>query len=49
MAMNAATRIANDDVFCEADAVMDRIKKELGVVLRYPTYRKGLRAIAAAA
>ena len=27
----------------------DRIKKELGVVLRYPTYREGLRAIAAAA
>ncbi len=26
----------------------DRIKKELGVVLRYPTYREGLRAIAAA-
>lgn len=25
----------------------DRIKKELGVVLRYPTYRDGLRAIAA--
>jgi nucleoside-diphosphate-sugar epimerase len=25
----------------------DRIKKELGVVLRYPTYREGLRAIAA--
>jgi len=28
MPMNAATRIANDDVFCEADAVMDRIKKQ---------------------
>jgi nucleoside-diphosphate-sugar epimerase len=27
----------------------DRIKRELGVVLRYPTYREGLRAIAAAA
>jgi hypothetical protein len=27
--MNAAARIANDDVFCEADAVMDRIKKQL--------------------
>jgi hypothetical protein len=27
--MNAATRIATDDVFCEADAVMDRIKKQL--------------------
>jgi nucleoside-diphosphate-sugar epimerase len=27
----------------------DRIKSELGVVLRYPTYREGLRAIAAAA
>jgi len=27
----------------------DRIKNELGVVLRYPTYREGLRAIAAAA
>jgi nucleoside-diphosphate-sugar epimerase len=26
----------------------DRIKKELGVVLRYPTYREGLRAVAAA-
>ena len=26
----------------------DRIKNELGVVLRYPTYREGLRAIAAA-
>jgi len=26
----------------------DRIKSELGVVLRYPTYREGLRAIAAA-
>ena len=26
----------------------DRIKRELGVVLRYPTYREGLRAIAAA-
>ena len=26
----------------------DRIKDELGVVLRYPTYREGLRAIAAA-
>jgi nucleoside-diphosphate-sugar epimerase len=25
----------------------DRIKRELGVVLRYPTYREGLRAIAA--
>ena len=25
----------------------DRIKKELGVMLRYPTYREGLRAIAA--
>lgn len=29
MPMNAAIRIANDDVFCEADAVMDRIKKQL--------------------
>lgn len=27
--MNAAKRIANDGVFCEADAVMDRIKKQL--------------------
>jgi hypothetical protein len=27
--MNAARTIANDDVFCEADAVMDRIKKQL--------------------
>jgi nucleoside-diphosphate-sugar epimerase len=27
----------------------DRIKNELGVVLRYPTYREGIRAIAAAA
>jgi nucleoside-diphosphate-sugar epimerase len=27
----------------------DRIKNELGVMLRYPTYREGLRAIAAAA
>ena len=27
----------------------DRLKQELGVVLRYPTYREGLRAIAAAA
>lgn len=27
----------------------DRIKNELGVVLRYPTYREGLRAIAARA
>ena len=27
----------------------DRIKHELGVMLRYPTYREGLRAIAAAA
>jgi nucleoside-diphosphate-sugar epimerase len=27
----------------------DKIKNELGVVLRYPTYREGLRAIAAAA
>ena len=27
----------------------DRIKNELGVVLRYPTYREGLRAIAAMA
>ena len=26
----------------------DRIKSELGVVLRYPTYREGLRAIASA-
>ena len=26
----------------------DRIKTELGVVLRYPTYREGLRAILAA-
>lgn len=26
----------------------DRIKRDLGVVLRYPTYREGLRAIAAA-
>ncbi len=26
----------------------DRLKRELGVVLRYPTYREGLRAIAAA-
>jgi nucleoside-diphosphate-sugar epimerase len=26
----------------------DRIKSELGVVLRYPTYREGLRALAAA-
>jgi nucleoside-diphosphate-sugar epimerase len=26
----------------------DRIKNELGVILRYPTYREGLRAIAAA-
>ena len=26
----------------------DRIKNELGVVLRYPTYREGLRALAAA-
>ena len=25
----------------------DRLKRELGVVLRYPTYREGLRAIAA--
>jgi hypothetical protein len=25
----------------------DRIKRELGVHLRYPTYREGLRAIAA--
>jgi len=25
----------------------DRIKNQLGVVLRYPTYREGLRAIAA--
>ena len=24
----------------------DRIKTELGVVLRYPTYREGLRALA---
>ena len=24
----------------------DRLKRELGVVLRYPTYREGLRAIA---
>jgi len=24
----------------------DRIKQELGVALRYPTYREGLRAIA---
>jgi hypothetical protein len=23
----------------------DRIKRELGVTLRYPTYREGLRAI----
>jgi hypothetical protein len=23
----------------------ERIKRELGVVLRYPTYREGLRAI----
>jgi len=29
MAMNAAPRVANDDVFCEADAVMDRIKEQL--------------------
>jgi hypothetical protein len=29
MAINAATRVANDDVFCEADAIMDRIKKQL--------------------
>jgi hypothetical protein len=27
----------------------DKIKRELGVVLRYPTYREGLKAIAAAA
>ena len=27
----------------------DRLKRELGVVLRHPTYREGLRAIAAAA
>ena len=26
----------------------ERIKRDLGVVLRYPTYREGLRAIAAA-
>jgi hypothetical protein len=26
----------------------DRLKRDLGVVLRYPTYREGLRAIAAA-
>ena len=26
----------------------DKIKNELGVVLRYPTYKEGLRAIAAA-
>jgi nucleoside-diphosphate-sugar epimerase len=26
----------------------DRLKRELGVILRYPTYREGLRAIAAA-
>jgi hypothetical protein len=25
----------------------DRIKRELGVALRYPTYREGLRAILA--
>jgi hypothetical protein len=25
----------------------DRIKKELGVTLRYPTYREGLQAISA--
>jgi nucleoside-diphosphate-sugar epimerase len=25
----------------------ERIKRELGVVLRYPTYREGLKAIAA--
>jgi hypothetical protein len=25
----------------------DKIKNELGVVLRYPTYKEGLRAIAA--
>jgi len=25
----------------------DRLKRELGVTLRYPTYREGLRAIAA--
>jgi len=25
----------------------DRLKRELGVVLRYPTYREGLSAIAA--
>ena len=24
----------------------DRLKRELGVTLRYPTYREGLRAIA---
>jgi hypothetical protein len=27
----------------------DRIKNDLGVVLRYPTYREGLRTIAARA
>jgi hypothetical protein len=26
----------------------ERIKHELGVMLRYPTYREGLRAIASA-
>jgi hypothetical protein len=31
MPTNAARTIANDDVFCEADVVMDRIKKELAV------------------
>ena len=29
MPMNAARTFANDDVFCEADAVMDRIKNQL--------------------
>ena len=37
-------------VLCESRRVRnDRIKNELGVVLRYPTYREGLRAIAALA
>jgi hypothetical protein len=27
----------------------DKLKRELGIVLRYPTYREGLQAIAAAA
>jgi hypothetical protein len=27
----------------------DKLKRELGIVLRYPTYREGLQAIATAA